>query len=577
VAGAFTQLSSAVDLTVVPGDVFSFNVSGSVLTVYQNNNPMFRYGDATFTGGYPGFSQYTNTAVSDSQVSLWRGRDAVQQDGVWQKQGIVIPALAGDLQYGTVNATMLYEGSAQLLSGTVYKMWLGSGAGNIYYAESSDGVAWTRSGSPVITSQAFPFIIKNGATYHLYSQTLGGAGNGNFAHYTSSDGISWSLQSSNVFGLGAGGQWDDTVIWYFQPVAISGGTWYAVYCAGNNATSYQLSLGLATSSDGITWTRYGSNPVLVGPNSGSVVNGGALTKVGSTYYMWMYGNQPGQGGAVPNLDPGSGVRYQTTDFITWTNPVHSVHMSEPFEGYNFKTGQAFPNGIFTVGGRTFMYVQSSPSDNTPTMGYQLSLAVAPVPIDVLVQHPEDAMPQTASDNFTSGTGDLSANWTTPSGLTKLQIVSGPYVESTTTSAWNGMRYSGASFNNDQWSEITVHAASSTGVTSPAVRMQSNGNCYFMQFLGDWSASNQILYKRVGGVDTALMATGMTVSAGDKLRLSVVGNILTVYQNGFQILRVEDFSHAVPSGGVPGMLIYATTLVDEQIGGWSGGNAGVLPY
>ena len=160
---------------------------------------------------------------------------------------------------------MLYEGNAQILSGTVYKMWFSAeGAGaenNCYYAESSDGKNWTRYGSTVLANYGSPFVIKNGSTYYMYVQPKASAGFGAFAVFTSSDGLNWSSLATNILTLGAGGQWDSVVMWYMQPVAIINGTWYALYCAGNDATGYQLKLGLATSPDGQTWTKSPSNPV----------------------------------------------------------------------------------------------------------------------------------------------------------------------------------------------------------------------------------------------------------------------------------------------------------------------------
>ncbi len=125
-------------------------------------------------------------------------------------------------------------------------MWFAVGNANVGYAESSDGIIWTRRSSPVISGVTLPMVLKVGATYYLYAQTAPG-GSSSFSLYTSADGINWTLQSSSILGLGGVGAWDHVFIYVFQPVAIINGTWYALYTGGNNGTTFVGSVGLATS------------------------------------------------------------------------------------------------------------------------------------------------------------------------------------------------------------------------------------------------------------------------------------------------------------------------------------------
>jgi hypothetical protein len=594
-SGVFTQIGSGLVTTPAAGDVFTLQVAGSVLTGYQNNNVIFHAADTTYATGSAGFGQTATSAVTNTQIASWRGYNTVQQDGIWQKQNCILAPLSGDfsgspLAGGVANATMLYEGNAQLLSGTVFKMWFSAGGPtaetNTYYAESTDGLTWTRRGTAVITGQGSPFVFKNGATYYLYTQPSGSAGGGNWSVYTSSDGITWASQATNILPLGGVGTWDHLIGWYFQPVDIINGTWWAVYSGGNDTTGYQLSLGLASSPDGIVWTKYVSNPVLAGPGNGSVVNA-CFSKVGSTYYAWFYGNQPGgggQSGSVPNLDPGEGVRYKSTDLKTWTFDCHSVHRSQMYEGYNYHGGQCFPNAILDYNGKAYMFIQSASSDNGAPLLYQLSVAIGPTTISSLVTKPEDAASQQATDGFTSGAGSLSANWTTQSGLSALQIVSGPVVEAGSTSTNCGARYTGASFTDSQYSEITLAAlTATTAFVYPTVRVQANGSCYAFKVVGAIAtATTCAIYKVVGGVFTQIGPSGtITPAVGDVFRLQVINGpagypVLSAYQNGFQLLVVEDFASTLTSGGVPGMIVNAATLTNAQISSWAGGNSNVIP-
>lgn len=149
VAGSATQIGSTVTgLSQNAGDVWTFAVNGCCLTVYQNSTFVFYGNDATYTSGTPGFGQYSTVSITHTQVASWRGYSAVQQDGIWQKQGIVLPAIASELvqtdQRGTQNLWIIQDTNPQILAGpTVYKMWFGSGQ-DTGYAESSDGLNWTR-------------------------------------------------------------------------------------------------------------------------------------------------------------------------------------------------------------------------------------------------------------------------------------------------------------------------------------------------------------------------------------------------------------------------------------------------
>jgi hypothetical protein len=73
------------------------------------------------------------------------------------------------------------------------------------------------------------------------------------------DGYVWestgtTVLESSVDGWDAGGVWCP-IVW------IEDGTWYLLYTS-RDADLNNVSTGLATSADGITWTKSGSNPVI---------------------------------------------------------------------------------------------------------------------------------------------------------------------------------------------------------------------------------------------------------------------------------------------------------------------------
>ena len=144
-AGTPNSLASGTGLAIGANDIWTLQIIGVCIILYQNSNFIGFAFDATYTSGTPGYSQEATTTLSTNKVFSWRGYNAIQQDGVWQKQGAAIVPLSGDLSpahgnSGTYNGSaVLREGNAQILSGTVFKMWFTAGDG-IGYAESLTGL-----------------------------------------------------------------------------------------------------------------------------------------------------------------------------------------------------------------------------------------------------------------------------------------------------------------------------------------------------------------------------------------------------------------------------------------------------
>jgi hypothetical protein len=583
---ALTQLSS-VTITPSAGNVLSVQVSGSYIILYQNWVQVGYWADATYTGGSPGFQQWSSTPTS-SQVSSWRGYSAVQQDGIWSKQQVIFPATATDLASSGVGPTnisnILHEGNAQLLSGTVYKTWISVGQASfggsnvgIYYAESLDGKTWTRTSSPVLASYITPSVVKVGSTYYMYAQPNSGPGTASFDLQTSTDGIHWTLNTSGVLGLGSS-TWDDAFLWSMA-VNDYQGTFYALYSAGANTTTYEFYTGLATSSDGIHWTKYASNPVYQGYTQFFPIG------VNGRWYGWISRAQPGQGGYHPYEDPDQTVRISSSDLENWVFSAQSIHTTQAYESYNQTWGQSYPNFVMDVSGQAFAYITSSLGDsgNGPPTGvrylYQMTLAVAPFPIESLVTGNEDAAQQVASDAFTSGTGPLDSNWGKSSPDCALQIVSGNLVEPSATSAHCNAVYTGAAFSANQYSDITIHTTASGSYIYPIVRASTTSASFYEALIGTatmGTPSTYSIFKNISGTETRIGSwVTLTVQSGDIFRLQAIGNVLTLFQNGFQVLQVEDEANLLTSGS-PGFAMYAGTLANAQVSAWDGGNAGVIP-
>jgi hypothetical protein len=150
-------------------------------------------------------------------------------------------------------------------------------AKDIGVATSTDGISFTRySSNPVLThgshvSIARPVPYYNG-TWHMYYTSHDGGDmgsrdrNGNYAY--SDDGIDWTEYASNpVLPNGdPDSLWDGLVV-DTECILNDNGT-YMLYYTGDTGSTNQWQTGLATSTDGVTWSKDPNNPVYSGNPGG---------------------------------------------------------------------------------------------------------------------------------------------------------------------------------------------------------------------------------------------------------------------------------------------------------------------
>lgn len=179
------------------------------------------------------------------------------------------------------------------------------------YCYSLNGLTfqgWTDTDVPA--GNLRPHILKDDGTYYLY---VTGASDTSAHLFTGSDKVHFADQGE-VLGLGGAGQWDDahlgnTFIWR------EGATWYMLYEASGGANPWYIGLATASAPGG-PWTRYVSNPVIVGTGNG--VGNPELPRLGSTviqsagrYYQYFHGECVGGAGPVN--------RAYSVDLHTWTH------------------------------------------------------------------------------------------------------------------------------------------------------------------------------------------------------------------------------------------------------------------
>lgn len=170
--------------------------------------------------------------------------------------------------------------------------------------EVSGTIVWTKyEGNPVLTygpaawdaaRSFYPAIIKEGGTYRMwYTGTYlknGVIGIDNIGYATSSDGISWTKYEGNPI-LQEDTAWESS---YLRKINVikDDSTYRMWYTAGDDN---QRRIGYATSSDGVRWTKYENNPVLglgaAGSWDAAMVEAPSVIKDDNLYRMWYSGSK----------------------------------------------------------------------------------------------------------------------------------------------------------------------------------------------------------------------------------------------------------------------------------------------
>ncbi|MCG3155713.1 MAG: hypothetical protein DKINENOH_02321 [bacterium] len=199
--------------------------------------------------------------------------------------------------------------SAVVFDGEKYHMfYMGasySSRERIGLATSFDGIHWQKyQNNPILgpgapgtwdqTQVYHPEVYFDGAMFYLwYAGYNGSTMRGGLA--TSPDGMHWTKHPANpVLQVGAPGEWDDYGVWPNSGVVRSDGVFYLLYSAASNQNTSRGAIGLATSADGVHWTKHQGNPVLRAGAPGSWnqagLGPGALLFDGTYFKLWFAGH-----------------------------------------------------------------------------------------------------------------------------------------------------------------------------------------------------------------------------------------------------------------------------------------------
>ena len=174
----------------------------------------------------------------------------------------------------------------------------------------------------------------------------------------------WKKHTGNpVLDTGNSGEWDDAGA--AVGAVLYDGSTFKMWYVGNNGSISRT--GYATSTDGIHWAKYPSNPVLdVGPEGSwdeTRANATAVLFDGTAYHMWYFGERGGQESTWC-------IGYATSaDGITWTK-----HPSNPIlkEGSGWEDYKVWNPTVIYSGTQYKMWYTGYGDQRVPLIGYATS-------------------------------------------------------------------------------------------------------------------------------------------------------------------------------------------------------------
>ena len=131
-------------------------------------------------------------------------------------------------------------------------------------------------------------VVRRMSTYYLYYVGRNAAGVYQIGLATSTDLINWTKEPTNpMLTVGAPGAWDDFSLGEMSVIYLPRTGEWKMWYRGHSGDKIQI--GLATSSDGISWTKYPGNPVVPAGEAGEfdsyMAEDAAVIMYKGTYYM----------------------------------------------------------------------------------------------------------------------------------------------------------------------------------------------------------------------------------------------------------------------------------------------------
>jgi predicted GH43/DUF377 family glycosyl hydrolase len=244
----------------------------------------------------------------------------------------------------------------------------------------AQGGQWTKySGNPILRPSngtwdadyvILPTVLYNVSSnsyvmwYVGSSQRVSGIG-----YATSPDGYTWTKHDGPVLTPGPAGAWDSAYVSLGGVVRTAAG--FNMWYVGGGLTTYQNgAIGLATSTDGIAWTKYSHNPVLA-PNSMDLrqLETPFVTKVETALDNMWYA---ARGQSDPPSSSILRILYtQSFDGISWATPT--VVLAPSSNATAWDSGSVFSPSVFYDGFMFGMWYSALGQGSlVPEIGYATS-------------------------------------------------------------------------------------------------------------------------------------------------------------------------------------------------------------
>lgn len=243
----------------------------------------------------------------------------------------------------------------------VYKMWYGglgsAGMNYIGYAFSTDGKKWIKTvQQPVLkpgakgqwddASVQIGAVIKINGTYYMYYNGWGtnSSNNSSIGLATSADGISWTKSSQPVIEKNG----DENYL--AANSVLQAGNMYYLYYSYINSKTMNWTVGVAFSQNGKEWTRYSNNPILTSTQSWEQNQGvGNVTvyKDGAKYKMVYSG--------VSALSTTGFGTAESNDGLIWTKSSNNPIFTDKDPSISWNTDRVVYPSYTVIGNQERIY------------------------------------------------------------------------------------------------------------------------------------------------------------------------------------------------------------------------------
>jgi predicted GH43/DUF377 family glycosyl hydrolase len=279
----------------------------------------------------------------------------------------------------SIDSVLLYQGSAvviiqdgqtTIINLKMEKVVTGVGSVQIYVSWGTTKTdKWIDNPSnPVLSRQntiydgrgvGYPIILKDSASYKMYYTNTGSTPDSlgricTIGLATSTDGNSWTHYSSTPVLLPTPGAWDSYIV--TAATVLKEGNTYKMFYVGMGKGEHSVyAIGLAASSDGIHWEKR-AQPIFQGNSGWENYNAGttAILKVNGEYRMYYTGY------------PVTKLGYATSpDGITWTRQGIAMEPTQEWEN----TGLGYTTVLYENGSFKMVYQNN---EYYPKFGYAVS-------------------------------------------------------------------------------------------------------------------------------------------------------------------------------------------------------------